>query len=59
MTVDAVLFTYHNEALHVLLAERAEHPEKGKWGLPGGFVDEAQDKTLEDTVLRKLREKPV
>ncbi|HDS3817803.1 TPA: NUDIX hydrolase [Morganella morganii] len=57
VTVDAVLFTYYNETLHVLLAERAEHPEKGKWGLPGGFVDEAQDKTLEDTVLRKLREK--
>ena len=32
VTVDAVLFTYHNETLHVLLAERAEHPEKGKWG---------------------------
>lgn len=28
-------------------------------GIARGFVDEAQDKTLEDTVLRKLREKPV
>ncbi len=57
ITVDAVLFTYHEEQLKVLLVKRAEHPEKGKWGLPGGFVDEVQDNCLEDTVLRKLKEK--
>lgn len=57
ITVDAVLFTYHEEQLKVLLVKRGEHPEKGKWGLPGGFVDEVQDKCLEDTVLRKLKEK--
>lgn len=57
ITVDAVLFTYHEEQLKVLLVERAVHPEKGKWGLPGGFVDESQDSTLEETVLRKLQEK--
>lgn len=57
ITVDAVLFTYHEAQLKVLLVERGNHPEKGKWGLPGGFVDEAQDKSLEDTVLRKLKEK--
>lgn len=57
ITVDAALFTYHEEQLKVLLVKRGEHPEKGKWGLPGGFVDELQDKCLEDTVLRKLKEK--
>lgn len=57
ITVDAVLFTYHEEQLKVLLVKRGEHPEKGKWGLPGGFVDEVQDKCLEDTVLRKLKRK--
>lgn len=57
ITVDAVLFTCHEETLKVLLVERAEHPDKGKWGLPGGFIDESQDKSLEDTVMRKLREK--
>lgn len=57
VTVDAVLFTYHEEQLKVLLVERGNHPEKGKWGLPGGFIDEKQDACLEDTVLRKLREK--
>ncbi|HGN1707404.1 TPA: NUDIX domain-containing protein [Providencia rettgeri] len=57
LTVDAVLFTYHENTLKVLLVERANFPEKGKWGLPGGFVDELNDHTLEQTVLRKLQEK--
>ncbi|MFZ1389329.1 MAG: NUDIX domain-containing protein [Thiolinea sp.] len=57
MTVDPVLFTYHEAALKVLLVERSNHPERGLWGLPGGFVDMASDKTLEDTARRKLQEK--
>lgn len=57
LTVDAVLFTYHENTLKVLLVERASFPEKGKWGLPGGFIDEQSDQTLEETVLRKLNEK--
>lgn len=57
LTVDAVLFSYHDECLKVLLVERSMHPDRGKWGLPGGFVDLEQDKTLEDTVLRKLKQK--
>jgi 8-oxo-dGTP diphosphatase len=57
VTVDAVLFTYHEECLKVLLVERANHPDRGKWGLPGGFVDLEHDKTLEETVRRKLKEK--
>ena len=57
LTVDAVLFTYHEEKLKVLLVERSNHPDQGKWGLPGGFVDLKRDRTLEDTVLRKLSEK--
>lgn len=57
ITVDPVLFTYHEEQLKVLLVERSNHPDKGLWGLPGGFVDLESDTTLEDTALRKLREK--
>lgn len=57
LTVDAVLFTYHEERLKVLLVKRSNHPDRDKWGLPGGFVDPNRDKTLEDTVLRKLKEK--
>jgi ADP-ribose pyrophosphatase YjhB (NUDIX family) len=57
VSVDAVLFTFHEELLKVLLVERSNHPDKGKWGLPGGFIDLATDKELKDTAFRKLQEK--
>ncbi len=57
LSIDAVLFSYHDKQLKVLLVKRSNHPEKGKWGLPGGFVDQTKDRNLEDTVVRKLREK--
>ena len=57
VTVDAALFTFHQEQLLLLLVKRSNHPDMGKWGLPGGFIDPARDKTLEDTVNRKLLEK--
>lgn len=57
MTVDPVLFTYHEASLKVLLVERSNHPERGLWGLPGGFVDMVSDQSLEDTARRKLQEK--
>lgn len=57
ISIDAVLFTYYEDELKVLLVERSNHPDLGKWGLPGGFVDLDRDSTLEDTVLRKLKEK--
>ena len=57
ISVDSTLFTYHNSQLKVLLVERSSHPDKGLWGLPGGFVDLQNDQTLEQTALRKLEEK--
>ena len=57
VTVDAALFTFHQEQLLVLLVKRSNHPDMGKWGLPGGFIDPSRDKSLEDTVNRKLLEK--
>lgn len=57
VTVDGALFTCHEDALKVLLVERANHPERGKWGLPGGFIDLDQDSCLEDSVRRRLQQK--
>jgi 8-oxo-dGTP diphosphatase len=57
ITVDTVLFTYIDGILKVLLVERSNHPEKGKWGLPGGFVDLNADRDLEASAYRKLQEK--
>jgi len=57
VTVDSVLFTLHQQALCVLLVERANHPQKGYWGLPGGFIDMARDDSTRATAMRKLTEK--
>ncbi len=56
-SVDGVLYTYHQRSLKVLLVKRTNHPDRNKWGLPGGFVDMQKDQSLEDAVIRKLKEK--
>ena len=57
ISVDSTLFTYHEDQLKVLLVKRSNHPDLGLWGLPGGFIDMKQDKSIHDTVLRKIEEK--
>jgi len=57
VTVDLVIFTIKNSLLHVLTLKRDGHPEKGKWSLPGGFLDIDCDESLEAAALRKLKEK--
>lgn len=57
VTVDIGIFTLHQEQLKVLLVQRGDYPEKGKWALPGGFVDTARDASIDATALRKLQEK--
>lgn len=59
-TVDLVIFAIKDEMLQVLLVQRAAEkgePFPGSWALPGGFVDIAKDKDLEECAIRKLREK--
>ena len=57
VTVDSVLLTLHEQVLCVLLVERANPPQQGYWGLPGGFIDIEQDESTRATALRKLTEK--
>ena len=54
LTVDAVVFRKSDNDYKVLLIERKFPPYKGKWALPGGFVD--MDETLETAVSRELKE---
>lgn len=57
VSVDVVILTLHEDALKVLLVKRGDYPQKGKWALPGGFIDARRDHDLRETALRKLREK--
>ncbi|QKJ85341.1 8-oxo-dGTP diphosphatase [Paramixta manurensis] len=57
VTVDSVLFTLYQQQLSLLLVKRANHPQQGYWGLPGGFIDLEQDDSTRATALRKLTEK--
>lgn len=54
VTVDGVVFGYDAADLKVLLIQRASPPHRGKWALPGGFVD--IDESLEAAVRRELEE---
>ena len=49
-TVDAVVI----QSAHVLLIRRRSYPGKGKWALPGGFVN--PDETLVKSAIRELKE---
>lgn len=51
VTVDAILISNQNT---VLLIERGGEPFKGKWALPGGFID--MDEELDEACRRELEE---
>ncbi|MCS6968520.1 MAG: NUDIX domain-containing protein [Cytophagales bacterium] len=56
LTVDCVIFglSENENALKVLLIERADEPFKGMWALPGGFVN--MEETLDQAARRELEE---
>jgi 8-oxo-dGTP diphosphatase len=55
VTVDLVLLTVKDGTLRALLHRRAEHPERNKWALPGGFVGFKE--SLDDAARRVARDK--
>jgi 8-oxo-dGTP diphosphatase len=54
VTVDLVIFTIAENDLKVLLIRRGGEPFKGRWALPGGFVE--IDEALETAAARELEE---
>ncbi|MCX6221687.1 MAG: NUDIX domain-containing protein [Bacteroidia bacterium] len=52
VAVDCSIFGYEASELKLLLYPRAFEPERGKWSLMGGFVQE--DESLEDAARRVL-----
>ena len=55
LAVDVAILTVIDGHLEVALVERAEHPDKGCWALPGGFVQ--MDESLDRAASRVLAEK--
>jgi ADP-ribose pyrophosphatase YjhB (NUDIX family) len=51
----AVVFQVRNDALQVLMWERAREPFKGSWALPGGYLETGE--TLESSLRRHLATK--
>ncbi len=61
VTVDLVILTVLDNDLKILLVERNEHPFKGRWALPGGFVRVTDDRKdqgedLDAAARRELEE---
>ena len=54
VTVDIVILTIRDDALCALAVRRGEEPYKGRWALPGGFVQPDED--LVDAAARELKE---
>jgi bifunctional NMN adenylyltransferase/nudix hydrolase len=52
VTVDAIVI----QSGHVLMVKRKSEPGKGLWALPGGFLNAETDKSVQDAMIRELRE---
>ncbi len=54
VTVDITIFTIRDNQLKLLLIRRALDPYRGRWALPGGFIN--MDEDLESAARRELAE---
>ncbi len=57
VSADVALFCVDQGALQVLLVRRARAPAQDEWALPGAVLKPEQDRDLESTALRALRDK--
>ena len=54
VATDCVIFGYDELSIKVLLIERGIEPFKGKWALPGGFLE--MNETIEQATNREVME---
>ncbi len=56
VTVDMVIFTIDQDNdLNILLIQRGDFPYKGRWALPGGFLNVGKE-SLDEAAARELKE---
>jgi 8-oxo-dGTP diphosphatase len=55
LAVDVAILTVIERGLEVALVQRGEHPHRGRWALPGGFV--RMDESLDRAAARVLGDK--
>jgi 8-oxo-dGTP diphosphatase len=55
VTVDIALLSAFEGSLYTLVVRRAEHPARGRWALPGGFV--GMQESLDTAAVRVLAAK--
>lgn len=59
VTVDLVALTIRDDRLSVLLVRRGREPFRGRWALPGGFVQRGpgkRDESLDEAAAREFEE---
>jgi len=54
VAVDCIIFGFDGDVLKALLIKRPMQPEKGKWSLMGGFVN--QDESTDEAATRVLQQ---
>lgn len=54
VTVDLFILRFYEGQLEILLIQRNKSPFKGRWALPGGFID--MDENLISSAYRELQE---
>lgn len=54
LAADCIVFAFNGEKTELLLIKRKNEPFKGKWAIPGGFVEE--NETCETAAIRELKE---
>jgi ADP-ribose pyrophosphatase YjhB (NUDIX family) len=54
VAVDCIIFGFDGQQLKALLIKRGFEPEKGRWSLMGGFVN--QDESTDDAAIRVLHQ---
>ncbi len=57
VSVDVVLLTLVERALHIVLLRRARAPFAGVWALPGGYIHPREDADAKASAARVLRDK--